>query len=249
MAIPASVFIITLNEAKNIRRVLESVQEFDEIVVVDSGSDDETIAIAKELGAKVSHQDWLGFSMQKQYAMSLCSNDWVLNLDADEEIPRALLEEIKSTIQDNKVNSVRFLRNDLFLNKPYPKGCKLPSNIRLYRQSKASFDKDCLVHESAKVEGKAPTLNTPFLHYGYNNISDLIAKQNDYSQLKADEKFNNGKKFSYLKLSLIFPIELLKKFIFQRYFLFGFRGLVLSVLNANYAFMKEAKLYGRCKTK
>jgi glycosyltransferase involved in cell wall biosynthesis len=247
--LPVSVFIITLNEEKNIRRVLNSIKEFDETIIVDSGSSDDTINIAKEFNTQVSHQDWLGFSKQKQHAMELCKNDWVLNLDADEEIPTELLEEIKTAIAEDHANSIRFMRNDFFLNKPYPLTCKLPSNVRLYRKSKAAFDKDCMVHESAKVAGKQITLKTPFLHYGYNQIEDLAAKQNDYSSLKALEKFNKGKKFSYLKLALIYPIEFIKKFIFQRYITFGWRGLILSLMNANYAFMKESKLYGLHKNK
>ena len=249
MSIPVSVFIITLNEEKNIQRVLESVQDFNEIIVVDSGSTDNTISIAKKLGAKVSHQDWLGFSKQKQYAMSLCQNDWVLNLDADEEIPVALKKEINSAIESDRANAIRFKRNDLFLNKSYPEICKLPSNVRLYKKSQASFDKDCLVHESADVIGPEITLNTPFIHYGYNEIHTLLQKQNEYSTLKAKEKFLRGKKFSYIKLALVYPVEFIKKFIFQRYISFGWRGLILSLMNANYAFLKEAKLYGLYQNK
>lgn len=244
MSIPASVFIITFNEEKNIQRLLESVQDFNEIIVVDSGSTDNTINLAKALGAKVSHQEWLGFSKQKQYAMSLCKNDWVLNLDADEEIPETLKNEIKDAIESNHANAIRFKRNDLFLNKTYPQVCKLPSNVRLYRKSQASFNENCLVHESADVTGPEITLNTPFIHYGYNEIHTLLQKQNEYSTLKAKEKFLKGKRFSYIKLGLVFPIEFIKKFVFQRYISFGWRGLILSLMNANYAFLKEAKLYG-----
>ena len=249
MRIPASVFIITLNEEKNIRRVLESVQSFDEIIVVDSGSTDDTTSIAKALGATVFHQDWLGFSKQKQHAMSLCKNDWVLNLDADEEIPEALLMEVEAEIKNGKSSAIRFKRNDLFLNKTYPKTCKLPSNVRLYKKSQASFDENCLVHESADVTGPEVTLNTPFIHYGYNEIHTLLQKQNEYSTLKAKEKFLNGENFSYTKLALVYPIEFIKKFIFQRYVSFGWRGFILSLMNANYAFLKEAKLFGLHKSK
>ncbi len=243
MTINASVFIITKNEEKNIARVLESIKEFNEIIIVDSGSTDRTLEIAQQHNCKIHHQDWLGFSKQKQHAMNLCTYDWVLNLDADEEIPPQLSEEIKQHISKENISGLRFLRNDLFLGKSYPRYCKLPSNIRMYRKSHAHFDSECLVHESATIAGHIETLSTPFLHYGYNEIEALAYKQNQYSSLKSLEKFQKGKSFSYLKLLLIFPIEFIKKLIFQRYFLFGFRGFILATMNANYAFLKEAKLF------
>jgi hypothetical protein len=94
------------------------------------------------------------------------------------------------------------------------------------------------------VKGKRKFINTPFLHYGYNDIDTLAGKLNDYSTLKAQEKFNKGKKAKILKLALSFPVELLRKLIFQRFCLFGWRGFILSLMYAHYSFLKEAKLFG-----
>lgn len=242
MTLPISVFIVSMNEEHNIKRALNSVAEFDEVILVDSGSQDNTVNIANEMGATIYHQDWLGYSKQKQFAMSLCKHDWVLNIDADEELPEKLIEEIKEITSQSDINSVRFRRNDYFLNKPYPSTLRLPSNIRLYRKSQAYFDDTCLVHESAKVKGKEVCLKTPFIHYGYNDIEPLVGKFNHYSSLRALEKFQKGKKHSLIKLLLIFPVEFLRKLIFQRYITFGWRGFILALLNAHYAFLKEAKL-------
>lgn len=243
MKLPVSVFIITQDEEANIARVLDSVSAFDEVIVVDSGSTDMTLEIAKSKKANIFHQDWLGYARQKQYAMDLCKNDWVLNLDADEALVPEHIELIDKIIHSNHYNSVRFLRNDMFINKPIPAFCKLPNNIRLYRKSKAKFNPSQQVHESAVVDGKETLIKTPFIHYGYNDLKTLVEKNNTYSSLRARDKFNNNKKPSLIKLLLIFPFEFLRKYLLQRYFLFGYRGIFLSMINANYAFLKEAKLF------
>lgn len=249
MKLPISVFIITLNEEHNLERLLPSLSSFNEIIVVDSGSSDNSVQLAKSYGAKVVFNEWPGYAKQKQFAMSLCSNDWVLNLDADEFIPNELLPIIEKTISDDSYNSIKFSRCDYFLDKPMPSACSFFSNTRLYKKSAASFDESFLVHESATVKGKQAFIKTPFLHYGYNDIDTLSEKLNSYSSLKALEKFQKGKNFSLLKLSLIFPLEFLRKLIFQRFIFFGYRGLILSTLYAGYSFQKEAKLFELHQTK
>ncbi len=243
MKLPISVFIITLNEEHNIKRLLESLKPFQEVIVVDSGSTDKTTDIAKEHGAKVAFNPWPGYAKQKQFAMELCNNDWVLNLDADEEIPENLLIEIEKVTNNEDISAVRFARCDLFLGKKMPSYCSLFSNTRLYRKSKASFDPSFLVHESATVKGKQAYINTPFLHYGYNDIDTLCEKLNSYSTLKAKEKFLKGKRSNLVKILLIFPLEFIRKLIIQRFALFGTRGFILAILYAHYALLKEAKLY------
>lgn len=242
MKLPISVFIVALNEEKNICRLLESLKSFDEIIMVDSGSADKTIEIAESYSVRIFHQTWLGYAKQKQYAMSLCTHDWVLNLDADEELTPELIIEIGARIQQDDIHSLRFTRNDIFIDKMQPKHMRKPSNLRLYRKSFANFDEKQLVHESAEVQGKEVLTKKIFNHYGYNDIHTLIEKNNIYSSLNADEKYSRGKSSSTLKLICIFPFEFLRKFLFQRYFMFGRRGFILAIINANYAFIKEAKL-------
>lgn len=240
--IPVSVFIIAQDEAHNIGRLLDSVKQFAEIVVVDSGSCDETPQIAEQYGAKVYLQPWLGYAAQKQCAMEKCSQDWVLNLDADEVVTDAMMACIRKMIVRHDIDAVRFKRNDLFIGKMPSGGIKKPDNVRLYRRCKAAFNVDQTVHETAVVEGHTECVDACIDHYGYDTIATLVDKLNTYSTLKADEKYEKGKRASIVKLVAIIPLEFLRKYLLQRLFMFGRRGLILAALNAHYAFMKEAKL-------
>lgn len=240
--LPISVFIIAQDEEANIARLLPCLRQFDEVIVVDSGSHDNTPAVAQSHGANLYRQNWLGYAAQKAYAMSKCRNQWVLNLDADEEISEAFITELKRIISLPKVNAARFERDDLFMGKVPPAWLKKPTNLRLYRKKFAYFDVENMVHESAKVSGQQLRSKLAFTHYGYNDIYTLVEKNNHYSSLKSLEKYQQGKSASLLKLVMIFPFEFLRKYLLQRYFTFGRRGLVLAIINAFYAFLKEAKL-------
>lgn len=241
--LPISVFIVTLNEAKNIERVIRSCHRMDEIIVVDSGSTDGTIDIAKALGATVSHNNWPGYAMQKAHAMGLCKNEWVLNLDADEALTEPLVSAFETLLADDSVNAVRCQRRDLFMNAWPSALSKKANNRRLYRKSKAHFDCSRLVHESADVEGREVFIKEHFDHYGYDTLEVITAKNNEYSSLKAQEKFQKGKKPSYVKLLLIFPLIFIKTYLLQRHCFSGMSGFVMSIATAYYLFIKEAKLY------
>ena len=243
MKLPISVFIVAKNEEKHIEKTFKSVQFADEIVLVDSGSTDNTLKIAEQYEAKIFHHEWLGYAKQKQYAMSLCSNDWVLNLDGDEEIPTDMIPAFKKIIDENTVDSVRFWRNDFFMGKPLSKLTKKANNHRLYKKSKSHFDESRLAHESASVKGKELFLNKTFNHYGYDSITSITTKNNHYSSLKAKEKFLKKKQYSSIKLFVIFPLEFIKEYFIQRKCFTGKRGFILSVMHAYYSFIKEAKLY------
>ena len=241
-SIPVSVFVIAQDEADNIERLLKSVKHFAEVIVVDSGSCDATPQIAERLGAKVFHQPWLGYAAQKQCAMEKCSQDWVLNLDADEVVTDAMRQCIAKMISRDDIDAVRFKRNDLFIGKMPSSGIKKPDNVRLYRRCKAAFDVKQKVHETAIVDGHTECVDACIDHYGYESIATLADKLNTYSTLKADEKHSRGKRASLLKLMVILPVEFLRKYFLQRLCMFGRRGLILAAMNAYYAFMKEAKL-------
>lgn len=240
--LPVSVFIVAQDEEQHIARLMASLSVFAEIIVVDSGSADSTPQIAAEFGAKVIHQAWLGYAGQKQFALEQCSQDWVLNLDADEVVTDAMIAAIQQALTNDNCDAIRFDRNDLFIGKMPPAAMKKPNNVRFYRREKASFDINQKVHETAKCEGPILFVDAAFNHYGYDQISVLMDKLNVYSSLKAQQKFANGKSASLLKLMLIVPIEFLRKLLLQRLIFFGRRGFILAALNAYYAFLKEAKL-------
>ncbi|MCL1067297.1 glycosyltransferase family 2 protein [Shewanella olleyana] len=243
MKLPISVFIITKNEQLHLAKTLKSVACVDEIIIVDSGSTDKTLEIATKFGAKIFQHDWQGYAKQKQYAMTLCSNEWVLNLDGDEVVNPSLLSAFEKIMNENKVDSVRMWRNDIFINKRLSTLSKKANNHRFYRKSKASFDSSQLVHESANVIGKEIFINESFDHYGYDSISTITNKSNLYSTLKAEEKFSKNKQYSLLKLIFVFPLFFFKDYFLQRKFFSGTRGFILAVLRSYYAFSKEAKLY------
>lgn len=241
--LPISVFIVCFNEESNIRRVLESCSDMAEIIVVDSGSTDRTIEIAKEYTDKVFYNEWPGYAKQKAFAMSLCENDWVLNLDADEELLAPLVKRFSEVIEQGKYTSVRCSRNDIFIDKLHSPLTRKSNHCRFYLKSKATFDNNRLVHESADVEGEQLVIKEAFNHYGDGAIELNITKSNGYSSLKAAEKFGKGKSFSIVKLVLVFPLIFIKVYFLHGYIFSGIRGLILAVNSANYAFMKEAKLY------
>ncbi|WP_404341211.1 glycosyltransferase family 2 protein [Pseudoalteromonas mariniglutinosa] len=243
--LPISVFIVTLNEAKFIEKTLNSVRQCAEVIIVDSGSTDGTVEIATRLGAKVIYNPWQGYAKQKQIAMEHCHFDWVLNLDGDEELTSSALEALCHAMENDSHSAVRLKRIDRFIGRFPSEWVKKPNNVRFYKKRDACFDKDKLVHESAHVKGDELYLQQHFLHYGYDDIDTLDAKYNTYSTLRAEEKVVQGKCYSLLKLLAIFPLTFIKEYILCRFFLFGVRGFIKSMMAAHYAFLKEAKLYER----
>lgn len=241
--IPVSVAVICKNEAHNIERLLKSAVDFAEVIIVDSGSTDDTLSIARRYTDRIYSHDWTGDGPQRQIALAYCRQDWVLNLDADEQLTPALIEEIKLAIRSPRFQaySVRF--NDFFMGKFSSRHTKMHAKVRLFLRSSVHF-KQKIVHASAPaVSGKTGRLRNPVLHYGHPAIENKLEKSNLYSSLTAEEKSKNGKRASLLKLVLIFPLVFIKSYLLRRGFLNGKRGFIGGMMNAFYAFLKEAKLY------
>lgn len=248
---PISAFLVTCNEAKHIGAVLDALQAFDEIVLVDSGSTDETVAIAKEKGAKVFVQPWLGFARQKNFALGLCRNQWVLNVDGDEILPMGLAVEIQRQVNRTKAAALRLYFEDVFWGEPMSPHSGKRSIVRVFKKDLASYPLSRRVHENlvlAKGETEA-SVKGLVTHFGYATTELLMSKQNQYSSLKAQEKFENNRKPSLLKLCCIFPLTFIKSYLLQRMFLSGKRGLVHAHIDAMYAFLKEAKLFELWQTR
>ncbi len=240
--IVASVYIICQDEAKHIRRVLESVKDFDEVVIVDSGSSDETLEIAKEYTDKIYHQEWLGFAAQKEYAKELCSNEWVLNLDADEQLSPELKVEIEKIIEEDSIDGLDIKISSKYLGSFNHPLSKFNRRIRFFRKSKGYYPEK-LVHESIVVNGVIKRAKGFIFDYGILDLKTHISKINDYSSLRAKEKAQKLKKASLVKLVGVFPLSFFKSYIIKRGFLNGIRGFIAATNNAYYAFLKEAKLY------
>ncbi len=240
--IPASVYIICQNEEQHIGRVLESVKAFDEIVIVDSGSTDRTLEIAKKYTDKIFHQEWLGFSGQKEYAKNLCSHAWVLNLDADEELTAVLQNEIADTIKEDSVDGLDIKISSRYLGRFNHPLSKFNRRVRFFRKARGHYPEK-MVHESIVIDGKVKKAKGFILDYGIVDLHTHVEKINAYSTLRAEEKSKRGKRASKLKLFTIFPLAFFKSFVIKRGFLNGTRGFVAATNNAYYAFLKEAKLY------
>jgi glycosyltransferase involved in cell wall biosynthesis len=240
--IDASVFIITLNEERHIGRALRSLADFAHIVVVDSGSTDQTLNIARQHTTHVVHHDFENYAAQKSFALSLCEKKYALTLDADEEVTPQLLTELRAFMAAPDADGLVIARRDRLLGVWQHPASHHQQQIRFVRTDAARFTPG-LVHESIKIEGKVRQTKGIILHYADEDISARLAKIDRYSRLRAQEKQAAGRKPSLLKLIVVGPLIFLKTLLFRRYFLNGRNGFILSVLNGHYAFLKEARLF------
>ena len=182
-----SVVIITMNEEANLARTLQSVAWADEIVVVDSGSTDRTREIAESFHAKFFVEEWKGFAAQKNFALEKASGDWVLSLDADEEVEPALADEIRSTLAANPSAAGFWIpRKNFFLGRWIRHGGFYPDpKLRLFRRGAGQFE-DRLVHEDVQVSGPTAKLKNHLLHHAYPTLESYLEHMNRYSSLGAE---------------------------------------------------------------
>lgn len=247
--IQASVYIITLNEEKNIQAVLENVKNFDEVVLVDSGSTDSTLTLAAEYeNVSIYKQEWLGFSKQKAFALNLCRNHWVLNLDADEICTKEFLNEITQMIKENTYDALQSYRVLLRNGKKIRHFGGNDRLIRFFRKSSGRYEIK-RVHESISVTGKIRSTSASILHYENLTLSQRFEKANRYSELKAEDKLEKGDVANIFVIVFIFPISFIQFFIFKGHFLGGIDGFITSMNAAFYNFMKYSKLKELQKTK
>lgn len=238
-----SVYLVVLNEENNIKRVLESVKYFDDIVVVDSGSTDRTMEYASQYTDRLYHRKWTGMAEQKEYAKSLCKHEWVLNLDADEDIGVAFKPALEALIEgDSGVIGANIPINDHFMGVEMHRHTHKNSHVRFFKKACGSYGKERF-HESPTLIGKTVNFDYPINHYGDTGLEVKVYKSNLYSSGKALDKFEKNKTSSLLKLVLVMPFMFIKSYCLRRNCLSGRRGFIGSVANAFYAFMKEAKLY------
>ena len=248
--IACSVYIVTLNCEAWLQRTLESVRDFDEVIILDSGSTDRTYEIAHQFeNVQISHQDWQGYAGQKSLALGKCHNAWVLNLDGDEVLSEDLKHEIINVIQQDQIDALITPINDVFLGVPNSKHTKKHAKVRFFRRSKGQYDLANKVHENVIVDGISQRAEHDIYHYGESSIYVKVEKNNQYSNLKALEKFQKGKAPSIAKLIVVMPLTFIKSYFIRRSFLNGWRGFVNSMINAFYAFLKEAKLFEQSMTK
>ena len=248
--LPISVFIITKNEADRVPVAIQSVKDWvDEVIVVDSGSTDNTLQISRDLGAQAVFNEWPGYGPQKVYAEGLCKNDWVLNIDADEEISPALRDEIKAIFERMKVSGLKTAGYRLpilpiynFQQSGHP-WTAFHKPVRLYDKSRCGF-KDEVIHDSVAVpKGVAiETLKGVINHRSFRSLEHHIEKVNAYSSQQAQNLKSRGRKTRFL-IMLLLPIgAFFKAYILRREFVNGIDGLLTSHMYAFQRFIRYAKL-------
>jgi len=239
-----SVTIITLNEAEHIAAAIESASWADEVLVVDSGSTDDTVAIAQEAGARVMTRAWSGYVDQKNFAAAEAAHDWIFSLDADERIPPALAEEIRRTIASNPpVHGYRGPRVSFYLGRWIRTTDFYPdSQTRLYDRRHARW-RGRHVHESVDVDGPSGRLHNDLEHYSFSDVRDHIARINQYSTLSARQMYDAGRRSGPVHMIVHPPAAFLRNYVLRRGFLDGTVGLTISLLNAWSVMLKFAKLW------
>lgn len=241
--IPASVYIITLNAADRLSQLLSQLRNFDEVIIVDCGSTDQTRDIASRYAnVDFSHHDWVSFSDQKAYALSKCRNEWVLNLDADEELTQELIEAIRNTIRGNDCDALKSRRMVYRWGKRSPYFTKDSQQIRFFRKRCGHYEPR-RVHERISIAGTVHSTRATIIHHQDMTFDELETKLNRYSQLKAEDKFEQGSRANFLVLLFVFPLTFIQHYLFKGFCLGGVEGLVGSVNIAFYNFMKYAKLW------
>ncbi len=246
--VPLSVCVITLNEEDNIRRCLSSVQWADEIVVVDSGSDDRTRGIAEAMGARVLHHEWPGHREQKQYATDRASHDWVLSLDADEKLDDELARSVRSVFEGSPPDpGVCFEVNRLaeYLGEWMYHGSWHPDWIvRLFNRTRTEWG-GRNPHDRVLPAAEVRRLDGLLLHWPYEDISDHIDHINDYTTIMARELDDEGVTGGPLRGLLHGAAAWFKDYLLKGGFRGGRTGLLNSILHAFYTTMKYVKLWER----
>ncbi len=244
---PLSLVVITLNAEAHIARCLNSVPFASDIVVLDSGSTDRTVEIAKGLGARVFNEEWRGFGPQKRRATELAQADWVLNLDADEALSDAAQVELQALLASPlKPEAYRFPRLSFHMGRWIRHGGWYPDRqVRLYDRKRANWSTDS-IHE--KVVGRdVQDLRAPILHWVFKDLTDQVQTNNRYSGLGAEMLSQTGRHFRLFHLLTKPWVKFFETYIWKRGFLDGVPGFVIAVGAAYSVFLKWAKLWEKTK--
>jgi len=244
---PLTLVVMTYNEAKSIGRCLDSVPFAGEKLVIDSGSTDDTVAVAQTHGARVVHQDWLGFGAQRNFATTQCSNDWILALDADEYLSPELARELEQRLPElmaSEVSAAFLRRSTIYM------GARmrwyLPSvgekMARLYHRQRARWT-DARVHESLRFDGASVTLKAAFNHENNPSLPQKQIKVLRYAELKCRDWLEKGKPVRMWQTPFVYLLAFVKDYFFRLAFLDGWRGFVIAQTAASYAAYKRMRYY------
>lgn len=239
-----SVIIITKNEQAHITECIQSVAFADEIIVLDSGSTDNTCALARAMGAQVYHTThWPGFGPQKNKALELATHDWVLSIDADERVPHAMAEHIQQVLQNPQADAYTVARLSCFGGRWIKHSGWWPDRlVRLFKRDKGRF-KDVAVHESVIVQGLTQDLQAHLLHYPYDSLETLINKTNQYSSAAAQQLHDKGKTIGIFGIMAKAFWTFVRIYLIRRGFLDGKEGFILAAVASAGSFFRYSKLW------
>jgi glycosyltransferase involved in cell wall biosynthesis len=242
--VPISVYVLTYNNRETIERCLKSLNWAEELVVVDSCSTDGTYEICKQYTNGVTQRKWPGHRDQYQYAADQTTRDWIMFVDADEEITTELAEEIRKVLGErtNDIDGFLVYRRTYYLGRWIRFGGWYPDcEIRLYRRDKGRWEGG--LHAKVVVDGKVGSLKNQYLHYTYRDISDQMQTIDKYSQIAAEDMFTRGEKFSFFKLFFHPPFRFIKEYLLKSGFRDGLPGFIIIISTMFYVFIKYAKLW------
>lgn len=240
-----SVLVITLNEEKRLAACLESVRFADEIIVVDSGSTDRTVEIARSFTERVFHQEWLGMNGQKAFALSRASGEWILNLDADEVASPELQQEVQEVISRSRVEEAGFLipRLTWYQGRWIRHSGWYPDRkLRLFRRGRgrwAGIDP----HDAVEVDGPVGRLRGEIWHWTYEDLAHQVSALSGYAAAAARSKREQGERFYWFRLLLHPPGAFFRTYILQQGFRDGLPGFLIAAMNSYYTFLKYARLW------
>ncbi len=234
--------MITRDAAGLLADCLASASFAREIVVVDSGSRDDTVEIARRCGARVVAHPWSGFGAQKNFAVGCATHDWVLCLDADERLTSELASAIRAAMEKPDAAAYAMARRNRFLGRWLAHGEGYPDwNVRLFDRRRARWTEDP-VHEHVVADGRVARLSGDLLHASAESIDDYMAKQNRYTTLQAEAMHARGERASIARLVVSPLVRFLRFYVVKFGFLDGVAGLVHIAIGCHNSFMKYAKL-------
>lgn len=237
-----SVFITTLNNEDTLARCLASVRWADEIVVLDSFSNDTTLAIAQSFGARIFQEPFKGYGAQKRSALQKTTHQWVLLLDADEALTPLAAAVIRAQLLDPKAKGYALPRVEQMFWTFAGAGTRHNFFLRLFDKTHGEID-DTPIHAAPKVNGRVEKISAPFVHFGEPTIAKKIDKLNAYSSGLA-----SARRARPWRMLLRPPLSFFRQYVFKRQFLNGWAGFIHSISMAFYDFLKEAKAFERTRT-
>ncbi len=240
---PLSAVVIALNEERRIVPCLESLSFADEIVVVDSGSADGTVAAARRFTDKVHAVAWKGFGPQKQAAVALAAHDVVLNVDCDERVTPELAAEIRSILSGATMRAGYSVPRRTFLGKKEIRHCGWypDRTVRLFDRTRARFSDD-IVHERVVVSGDTGALRNHLLHFSFDGFADILRKMDRYTDLSARKMFEEGRRCGLSDLTVRPALAFLKAYLVRLGFMDGVEGFEVAAAAAIHVFVKYARL-------